>query len=55
MGSKWLLQRCHERSHTNVSACELHSRVAVHIGQQAQTETLRVGRVCEAVHRQRGL
>lgn len=38
-----------------MSACKLHSRVAVDIGQQAQTETLRVGRVCEAVHRQRGL
>lgn len=38
-----------------MSARELHGRVAVHVGQQAQTEALRVGRVCEAVHRQRGL
>lgn len=38
-----------------MSARQLHSWVAVHIGQQAQTETLRVGRVCKAVHRQWGL
>lgn len=33
IGFKWLLQRWHERSRTNMSACKLHSGVAVHIGQ----------------------
>lgn len=38
-----------------MSARQLHRGVAVHVGQQAQAETLRVGRIREAVHRQRGL
>lgn len=38
-----------------MSARQLHRRVAVHVGQQAQAEALRVGRIREAVHRQRGL
>lgn len=40
---------------TYMSACELHGRVAVHVGQQAQTEALRVGGVCESVDGQGGL
>ena len=40
---------------TYVSARHLHGGVAVDVGQQAQAEALRVGRVGEAVHRQRGL
>ncbi len=35
---------------TNVSAGKLHSSVAIHIGQQAQAEALRVRWVCEAVY-----
>lgn len=35
---------------TYVSTCELHCRVAVHIGQQPQTEAFGVGRVCESVY-----
>lgn len=38
-----------------MSACELYCRVAVHIGQQAQTEALRVGRVCESIYCEGGL
>ena len=34
---------------------ELHRGVAVHVGKQAQAEALRVGRVREAVHGERGL
>lgn len=33
----------------------LYSGVPVDIRQQAQAETLRVGRICESVHCQRGL
>lgn len=40
---------------TYVSACELNGRVAVDVGQQAQTEALRVGRVREAVDGKGGL
>ena len=40
---------------TDVATRELHRGVAVDVGQQAQAEALRVGRVGEAVHRQRGL
>lgn len=40
---------------TDVSARQLHRRVAVDVGQQAQAEALRVGGVREAVHRQRRL
>lgn len=40
---------------TNVSACELHGSVAVYIGQQAQAETLRVGRISKPVYCERGL
>lgn len=43
------------RRRTDVSARQLHRRVAVDVGQQAQAETLRVGGVREAVHRQRRL
>lgn len=32
-----------------MSACELYCRVAVDVGQQAQTEAFRVGGVCESV------
>lgn len=40
---------------TYVSACELHGRVAVDVGQQAEAEALRVGRVREAVDGEGGL
>lgn len=40
---------------TYVSARELHGRVAVYVGQQAETEALRVGRVRETVHGEGGL
>lgn len=33
----------------------LNGGVPVDVGEQAQTEALRVGRVCESVHSQRGL
>lgn len=36
-------------------ARQLHGSVAVDVGQQAQAEAFRVGRVREAIHRQRGL
>lgn len=38
-----------------MSACELHSGVAVHVGQQTQAESLSVGRIREAIHGERGL
>lgn len=38
-----------------MSACQLHGRVAVHVGEQSQAEALRVGGVRKAVHCQRGL
>lgn len=38
-----------------MSACELHCRVAVDVGQQAQTESFGVGGVCEAVDCEGGL
>lgn len=40
---------------TYVPPGHLHRGVPVDVGQQAQAETLRVRRVCEAVHRQRRL
>lgn len=40
---------------TYVSACELYCWVAVDVGQQAQTEALRVGGVCESVYCEGGL
>lgn len=40
---------------TYVSACELYGGVAVDVGQQAQTEALRVGRVCESIYCEGGL
>lgn len=40
---------------TYMSARELHGGVAVDVGEQTQAEALRVGRVREPVHRQRGL
>lgn len=40
---------------TDVSASELHGSVAVNIGQQAQTETLRVGWIGEPVYCEGGL
>lgn len=43
------------RCRTDMSACELHGGVAVHVGQQTQAESLSVGRICEAVHSERGL
>jgi len=40
---------------TYVSASELYCRVAVDVGQQAQTEAFRVGWVCESVDSEGGL
>lgn len=40
---------------TDVPPCELHRRIPVHIGQQPQAETLRVGGVGETVHSHGGL
>jgi len=39
----------------NVTARLLDDLVAIHIGQQAEAEALRIGRIGEAVHRDRGL
>lgn len=46
----WSQRLCPHSMGTYVSACELYCRVAVHIGQQAQTEAFGVGRVCESVY-----
>lgn len=35
---------------TYVPASHLHGGVAINVGQQAQAEALRVGRICESIH-----
>lgn len=40
---------------TNVSSCELHRCVSVHVRQQAQAEAFRVGRISKTIHCHRGL
>lgn len=49
MGSRW------GDSLTDVPPRELHGRVPVDVGEQAEAEALRVGGVGEAVHRHGGL